>query len=274
MDIQGHRGCRGLFPENSIPGFIHALNLGVDTLEMDAVVSKDGLAIISHEPFMSHEISKTPQGELVIAGAEKNHNISKLTYEEIKRYDCGSKVHPRFPFQKKLSVFKPSLLDMADSVLEAEADLERDPVRFNIEIKRRPEWDFTHHPPYQEFADIIIADIYKAGIMERTTVQCFDVSTLQYLHRKYADVRLVYLVENDNPPMRNMEILGFSPAIYSPDYSLVNESLVTFCKKNNMKLIPWTVNEKQNIKRIIELGVTGIISDYPDVVLNLMDAID
>ncbi len=271
LDIQGHRGCRGYFPENSIPGFLHAIDIGVDTLEMDAVVSKDGLTILSHEPFMSHEIAITPAGRQISKEDEDSHNIYNMTYEEIKTYDAGSRVHPRFLDQLSLTTYKPSLLDMARAVESKLATLGRSSINFNIEIKRKPKWDLTnHHPDYRTFADIVIRDIIKAGILSTTTVQCFDIPTLQYLHESYPEVRTVYLIENRNSPEENLEILGFSPTIYSPDFRLVNNHLIQYCKDNNLLLVPWTVNESQDIQRMIELEVDGIISDYPSRVINLV----
>ena len=270
MDIQGHRGCRGLYPENTIPAFINAIDLGVDTLEMDAVVSKDGLTIISHEPFMSHEICRTPENLPITSNHEQNHNIYQLTYEEIKSYDCGSSFVDRFPQQKKLSVHKPSLLDMAYAVKTKLVEVGLPHINYNIEIKRKPQWDFSHHPPYTEFADIVINDIMSAGIMDTTTVQCFDIATLQYIHRKYPEVRLVYLVEEKGKPEANIGKLGFIPHIYSPLFKLVNKALVDYCVSQQLQLIPWTVNEEQDIRTMIDLGVAGIISDYPDRVIKMV----
>jgi glycerophosphoryl diester phosphodiesterase len=116
FDRQGHRGCRGLMPENTIPAMKTALDLGVTTLEMDIVFTKDKQAILSHEPFFNHEITTKPDGSLVTEAEEKSLNIYGMTYEEVKKYDVGMRPHPRFPRQQKLKTYKPLLSDLLDSV--------------------------------------------------------------------------------------------------------------------------------------------------------------
>ena len=100
LDIQGHRGCRGLYPENSIPAFKKALDLGVTTLELDVVISKDKKVVVSHEPFMNHHIVLDPRGNEIAANDERSYNLFEMTYDSIKQYDCGTKGHQDFPFQR------------------------------------------------------------------------------------------------------------------------------------------------------------------------------
>ncbi|MBT8231563.1 MAG: glycerophosphodiester phosphodiesterase [Saprospiraceae bacterium] len=264
LDIQGHRGCRGLYPENTIDAFVHAAKLGVNTLEFDVVISKDHKVIVSHEPFMSHTICTAPDNKEITEETELDHNIYDLDYAEIKTYDSGSKYFDRFPFQKKIKTFKPSLADVIQEV----SKLSRD-IFFNIEIKNRPEWDTKFHPPYRQFADLVISEITNLGIFERTTVQCFQIPTLQYINQNYPQTKLVYLIDNLDTPIENLNKLGFTPHVYSPFYKLVNKSLIAFAEANKMQVIPWTVNDTIAMKDLIELGVTGIISDYPDKLINL-----
>ncbi len=272
IDIQGHRGCRGLKPENTIPAFIHAIELGVDTLEMDAVVSGDGKIIISHEPFFNHEMCLQPDSTEIMESEQLDHNMYRLSYEEIKEYDCGSKRHIRFPEQEKLSCYKPSLRDVVSTVNTKLHNIGRKKINYNIEIKRKEKWDYIFHPPYQEFADIVIAEIQELEIMELTTVQCFDFETLKYIKRKYPKVKLVMLIEDARTPEECISDLGFYPEVYSPSFELVDPHLIDFCKRNKMKLIPWTVNESADIISLKNLGVTRIISDYPDLVINIFKA--
>ena len=264
LDIQGHRGCRGLYPENTIPAFIHALNLGVNTLEFDVVISKDNKVIISHEPFMSNEICLDPQNNEIKAEEEFDHNIYQLNYEEIKNYDCGSKYFDKFPEQKKTKAYKPSLADLIEAIKTDSSLPHFKSVNYNIEIKRKAQWDGTHHPDYKQFAALVIEEIRNLDIVSATTVQCFDVETLQFLKKEYPEIKLVYLIANENTMSKNLEILGFRPFIYSPYYKLVNAELLEFCHNESMKLIPWTVNDTADMKSLIKLGVDGIITDYPD----------
>ena len=270
LDIQGHRGCRGLYPENSIPAFLHAIDLEVTTLEFDVVISKDNQVIVSHEPFMSHEICKTPDGNTYDSSDELKHNLYQLTYDEIKNYDCGSLFFEKFPDQKKLNTHKPSLKDVVEAVNEKLENIGRASIFYNIEIKRKEKWDNEFHPEFHEFADLVIDEIESLGIMDFTTVQCFDVPTLQYMHEKYPHVKLVYLVYNNNGIQKNLEILGFSPTVYSPYHGLIKAGTAEFCKERDILLIPWTVNEVEDMTNLIEKGVDGIITDYPDRLIELI----
>ena len=272
IDIQGHRGCRGLFPENSIPAFLHAIDLGVNTLEFDVVISKDKKVIVSHEPFMSHEICKTPEGSTFDVSEEPSHNLFALSYDEIKSYDCGSLYFEKFPEQKKLRTHKPSLSDVVSAVREKLDSKGLKTINYNIEIKRKEKWDNTFHPSFKEFADLVIAEIEALGIMPTTTVQCFDIPTLQYMHKKYPHVRLVYLIYNSDGIAGNLEKLGFDPAVYSPYHGLVKTGTAEYCNKKGIQLIPWTVNEVEEMKNMIEKGVHGIITDYPDRLIELLKA--
>ena len=156
MDIQGHRGCRGLYPENSLPAFSKAIALGVHTLELDVVISKDHKVVVSHEPYMNHEIALDVYGNAISQDNELNHNLYQMSYDNIKRYDCGSKVHPRFPEQKKLNVYKPLL----EEVIDLADELTNKTIRYNIEIKSLPEYDGIYSPPVEEFVQLVIEVIY------------------------------------------------------------------------------------------------------------------
>ncbi|NNE27011.1 MAG: glycerophosphodiester phosphodiesterase [Saprospiraceae bacterium] len=269
LDIQGHRGCRGLYPENSIPAFLHAIELGVHTLEFDVVISKDKKVIVSHEPFMSHEICTTPDGSKIEINEESKHNLYQLSYDEIKSYDCGSLYFEKFPDQEKLKTYKPSLKDVVDAVNNKLNSVGISTINYNIEIKRKAKWDNTFHPEYHEFADLVIAEIEALGIMDKTTVQCFDVPTLQYIHETYPNVRLVYLIYNQNGIENNLELLGFNPAVYSPYHGLIKAGTAEYCKERQIQLIPWTVNEVEDMQKMIDRGVDGIITDYPDRLIEL-----
>ncbi len=264
FDFQGHRGCRGLLPENTIPAFLQALDLGVSTLEMDVVITSDSKVILSHEPWFSGEICLDPQGNAISSDQEKSHLIYKMTYEESKAFDCGSIGHPNFPDQRALSASKPLLSDVIAQAEKYAKDTGRELPFYNIETKSTPEGDGLYHPTPDVFAQLLVDEVMKAGIASRTTIQSFDPRTLQYLHGKYPELRLALLIENGYSPEENLANLGFTPHIYSPYYMLVDTALVAFCKSKEMALIPWTVNDAQTMLDLMELGVDGLISDYPD----------
>ncbi len=267
FDKQGHRGCRGLMPENTIPGMMHALDLGVITLEMDVVVTKDKKLVLSHEPFFNHEISTNPDGSLVKETEEKGLNIFKMNYEEVKNYDVGLRPHPRFTQQQKMKVYKPLLSDLFDSV-KAYAKKSNKPLPyFNIETKSLPATDNLYHPEPAEFVELLVQQIKKAGMEKQVFIQSFDFRTLQYLHKNYPGIPTVMLIEDTDKISFEDQVkkLGFYANVYSPHYSLVTAALIEKCHQHNMRIIPWTVNDKATIEKLKALGVDGIISDYPDL---------
>jgi len=270
FDTQGHRGCRGLMPENTIPAMINALDLGVTTLEMDAVITKDNKVVMSHEPFFNHEITSKPDGSYVTESEEKSLNIFLMTYDEVKKYDVGIKPHPRFPKQKKMNVVKPLLSDLLDSVQNYVAIHKRPLPYFNIETKATPATDNVYHPEPARFVETLMSVIKEKRIQERVIIQSFDLRTLQYLHDKYPSVKTAMLIEDyDKRGLKDqLKALGFLPTIYSPEYSLVTEDLVKSCHGQKIKVIPWTVNDKVTMDKLKALGVDGIISDYPDLFKN------
>ncbi|HET9056916.1 MAG TPA: glycerophosphodiester phosphodiesterase [Chitinophagaceae bacterium] len=269
FDIQGHRGCRGLMPENTIPAMLKALDIGVTTLEMDVVITKDKQVVLSHEPFFNHEISTKPDGSLVSDGEEKNFNIYQMSYAEVRKWDVGSRPHPRFPDQQKLKVYKPLLGELIDSVEKYLKEKKLRPVYYNIETKSLPIGDSVFHPLPDEFVELLMSVIKAKKIEDRVIIQSFDFRTLQIIHQKYPGIKIAALVEGSDSffPEKEIKKLGFIPTIYSPYYLLVNESLVNYCHDNNIKLIPWTVNSISDARRLVNMGVDGIISDYPNIMI-------
>lgn len=270
IDIQGHRGCRGLMPENTISAFIKAIDLGVNTLEMDVVISKDHQVFLSHEAFLNHEICSGPKGEQVDTLNEKSFNLYRMTYEEIRLCDCGSKVHPRFPEQLKLKAFKPLLEEVIDTVESYIAYRKLKPVHYNIEIKSLSETDNVYHPVPSIYTELVYGVISRKHIQSKVILQSFDPRVLNDIHSKKLPVQTAFLVENADGFDKNMALLDFTPTIYSPYKGLVNASLLKACRKRHMLLIPWTVNEPKEIHALLKLGVDGIISDYPDRVMEVM----
>lgn len=267
FDKQGHRGCRGLLPENTIPAMLHALSLGVTTLELDVVVTNDKQLVVSHEPFFNHEISTKPDGEPVTEAEEKSLNIYRMSYAEVRTFDVGMRPHPRFPQQKKMKAYKPLLSELFDSVAHFMTTSKRPFPFFNIETKCLPIGDNLYHPKPDEFIELLMAVIKEKKMEDHVNIQSFDFRTLQYLHQHYPQMKTAMLIEDSDKRgiERQIEALGFVPTTYSPAYSLVNEALINDCHERKMKIIPWTVNTKEEIERLKKMGVDGIISDYPNL---------
>lgn len=265
FDIQGHRGCRGLLPENTIEAFKKAITLGVTTLEMDVVISKDLQVVVSHEPYLSHEICLDKLGNFISEEKEKSFNLFAMNYSEIKECDCGSKKHPRFPEQTNIKTYKPLLSEVITFVEEfVRKEYPNKKIYYNIETKLEQEGDGIFHPNPNDFVALLIKVLHQKNIEDRVFIQSFDVRTLQYLHSNYPEYKTVLLVENKLSIAKNLAILGFTPTVYSPDFHLLNSRKIKELQQKNIRVIPWTVNETKDMQRLIAMGVDGIITDYPN----------
>lgn len=260
---QGHRGCRGNMPENTIAAMKKAMDMGVDVLEMDVVISRDKQVVLSHDIYMSPDFMLKPSGDTIAATEAKNLLLYEMDYTEIKKYDAGSKVHPQFSQQQHLKTYKPLLAELIDSVDRYAREKKLPMPFFNIEIKSQPKGDNVEHPAPQEFVELVLAVCKSKNILGRMNIQCFDVRPLQLIHQQSPDILLSYLTANAKTIEANLQTLGFTPAFYSPYYKTVNKDAVQFCHDKGMKIVPWTVNTKQEIDSLIALGVDGVITDYP-----------
>lgn len=264
IDLQGHRGCRGDYPENTVAGFLAAMEAGVTTLEMDVVISKDKQVVLSHEPYFSHDIALTPSGEEITEENERQYNLYELTYEEIARFDVGQRNNPRFPNQKKMAASKPLLSDVIAKAESYAKDHHLKQPFYNIEIKRTPAYDSIFHPGVNEFVDLVLAQVEDKSIANRVCIQSFDIETLQRVKALKPNLTLALLIENKLSFEQNIKNLGFDPEIYSPSFELVDQALIEQCAARNIKVVPWTVNQESDVLRMINLGVDGIITDFPN----------
>jgi glycerophosphoryl diester phosphodiesterase len=267
FDKQGHRGCRGLMPENTIAGMYKAIDLGVTTLEMDVVVTKDKKVVLSHEPWFSQEITTKPDGSIMGPREERKFNLYWMTYEDVKTFDVGLKLHPRFPKQEKMKAIKPMLSDLFDSVEAYLVAKNLPKVQYNIETKCLPAGDKVFHPEPAEFVDLLMGVIKEKKMEDRVIIQSFDLRTLKYLHEKHPSIKTAMLIEDSEEKdfEGQLNALGFTPTIYSPNHTMVDKKLVKSCHTKGMKIIPWTVNDAATIKKLKKMGVDGIITDYPDL---------
>ncbi len=253
FDIQGHRGCRGLLPENSIEGFKKAIDLGVHTLELDIVISKDDKIIVSHDPFFRKELTD----DLSIT------NFYQTNYSEIKKVSVGHVAHPRFKEQQPLKTYKP-LLDEVVKICDFHSAKK---IRYNIELKSLVSGYGIYYPQPEQYVDLVCTFLKEKNLTSRVTLQSFDVNVLNLLHSKYPEFTVAYLVEKNKDFNNAFEKINFKPQIYSPDYKLIDKALISYLNQNNIKLIPWTVNDALEMKKLIDLGVDGIITDYPNLLI-------
>ena len=262
FDLQAHRGGASMYPENSIEAFQHAIELNVTTLELDVVVSKDSMVVVSHEPVMRQGLCKTPDGNAI--ESIEDYNLYEMTYEEIKAFDCGSLSSDKFPNRKNLKTYKPLLSEVIQ--LTTENFRERgNRVSLNIELKSSPETDNIYHPEPEEFVRLVLSTIKNELIpIYKVTLQSFDERIIRELTEKYPMFQTAYLVEEGNV-FDNITKLKSVPKIYSPHYALLDSLEVKRAQEMGMKVIPWTVNDFKDMKMLLEMGVDGLITDYPNL---------
>ncbi|MDH4150391.1 MAG: glycerophosphodiester phosphodiesterase [Betaproteobacteria bacterium] len=285
LDLQGHRGCRGLMPENTLPAFAAALTIGVTTLELDTAVTRDGVVVVSHDAILNPDITRGPDGQWL---ARADIAINSVTWAELQQYDVG-RIRPdtayarRFPGQQAIDGARiPRLTDVFALAHRAG----NKSVRFNIETKISPEHPQRTLPP-AEFARVLI-DLIRAGQLEsRVTIQSFDWRTLQVVQAEAPQIATVYLsaqqpwqdniraAETTSAWTAGLHVSRYSGSVsnmvqaagggvWSPYFGEVTRESVRAAQQAGLKVVVWTVNEPRDMTRMISLGVDGIITDYPD----------
>lgn len=264
FDLQGHRGARGLRPENTIHGFILAIDSGVTTVEMDLAVTRDRQIVVSHEPWMSAAICRQPDGAEIRERNEKEFNIFEMDYAQVRQFDCGSAGHSDFPEQVAISSSKPLLRDVIVAIEHHIKSYSLYEVDYNLEIKTSPSGDEKFHPSPEVFSDLVYNLIDQYLPLERVVIQSFDFRVLRYWHEKYPHIRLSALVNDAKSVDAHLADLGFEPSIYSPNFRLLSRQKVEYLRKKKIRVIPWTVNEISDMRRMLEFRVDGFITDYPN----------
>ena len=264
LDLQGHRGARGLFPENSLLGFEKALEIPeVSTLELDLCVTADDQLIVSHEPWLNEYICTIIDS----SSGGIDYNLYKMTYDSIQQFDCGSKGHPDFPKQQLATAKKPLLKELFAMIDEKGL---RWP-NFNIEIKAHRKGDDVYHPKPKKFAALVVEALNElnqaypeAEVLNKVSVQSFDLRVLREVRKTALPVKLSLITEKTANPAKEMDALGFPVDIYSPSYELVTPELISWCHFRQIAVIPWTINDLEEMQTLVDMGVDGIISDYPN----------
>lgn len=293
FDLQGHRGARGLVPENTLTAFSKALDIGVTTLELDVGITKDGVVVISHDRYLNPDITRDATGQFL---NERGPVIATVTFAELQRYDVG-RIKPGSNYAKAFAMQQgtdgervPALAALFDLVAKRGAD-----VRFNIETKISPTAASETLAP-EPFVGALISEIRRAGLTARATIQSFDWRTLQIAQRVEPGVVTVYLTSQQGAgdtvqvgkPGASPWLAGFDAddhggsvprtvraaggRVWSPNYRDVTEALVRESHGLGLKIVPWTVNDEADFKRLLDWQVDGIITDYPDRLRALMQA--
>jgi glycerophosphoryl diester phosphodiesterase len=264
MDVQGHRGCRGHLPENTLPAFARALEMGVNTLELDVAVTRDGVVVVHHDRGLNPAIARGPDGKWVTRATPINH----MTWAELQTYDVGrldpdSRYGRQFPQQKAVDGTRvPRLADLFALVGEVN-------VRFNIEPKSDADKPDETLPP-EPFARALISEVRKARLEARTTIQAFDWRLLKVVEREAPEMPTVYCTEGAGSDPARVHAAGGK--IWSPDFQRVTPEKLAAARQWNLWVTVWTVNEPDDIARMIAMDVDGIASDYPDRVIQQLKA--
>jgi glycerophosphoryl diester phosphodiesterase len=289
FDLQGHRGARGLAPENTLPGFARALAIGVDTLETDIAISRDGVLLIAHDPALNPNITRGPDGQWL---ATRGPLIFHTPFAELQRYDVGrlkpgTRYASQFPDQQAVDGTRlPALADLFALVKRAG----KPQLRLSLETKINPlAPDDTAAP--EPFAQALIAAVRDAGLASRTSIQSFDWRTLQVVQRDAPEIDTVYLTARQ----RWLDNVGSGPAtpwtaglalqdhgsvpklihaaggkVWSSYFGDLDAAQVKEAQALGLQVLAWTVNEPTQIEAMLDLGVDGIISDRPDRVREAM----
>lgn len=268
FDTEAHRGGRGLMPENTIPAMINGVRLGVQTLELDTHITSDGKVVVSHDGIMTPAIMQKPDGTDIAQGEGESYILYQMTYENIRQFIAGTKPYAAFPQQQKLKTYKPLLGDLIDSVEAYVKANHLKPVYYNIETKSKPTGDNVENPLPDVFVKLVMEVIKAKGIMDRVIIQSFDPRTLQVLHQQMPIVKTAFLISSGTYDDA-VKLLGFTPTIISPEQRIVTADMVTAAHANNVKVIPWTVNDELVMKKLADMKVDGLISDYPDKLVKL-----
>jgi glycerophosphoryl diester phosphodiesterase len=264
FDFEGHRGSRGLMPENTIAAMKKAVDLGVTTLELDVVISKDNQVVVSHDPVFNPTITTTPAGKFLNRKEAQEQMLYKMDYATIRTYDVGLKPHPEFPEQQKINAYKPLLSELLDSV-ELYLKQKGGTVAYNVEIKSKPATDGVAHPDVSTFCELVMTELKNKHVLDRSIICSFDERPLEYLHQHYPAIPLSYLVGNlKNTVDAQLKKLTFLPDRFSPAYAGITQQVVDDCHNKGVKIIAWTVNKVDDMQRLVDMGVNGLISDYPN----------
>lgn len=264
FDAQAHRGGRGLMPENTIASEKMAIDYNC-TMELDLQMSKDKQVVVSHDSYLNSLFCLTPEGDTMTRKDGLSRLIYNMPYDSVKQYDAGIKPYPAFPRQQKIHTYKPLLSVLIDSV-EAYGKAKHHVNHYNMEIKSSPGKDGETYPSLTEFVDSCMAVIDRKEIASRTMIQSFDERALRMVHEKYPDVETSYLVggKEKRTPEGYVDFLGFKPDIFSPEFHLVTPELVKGFHKMKVRVIPWTPDTVEDMQKLKDMDVDGMITDYPD----------
>ncbi len=279
IEVQGHRGARGLFPENTLPAFAAAIEAGTNTLELDLHITKDGEIVIHHDYFINEELC-----DCADRGSPSSPPlIRSLELSDIKKMDCGSKMNPDFPRQRQIPGTQIPTLDELFEMINASAHPNAKNVRLNLEIKRDP-----RHPELtiddKELAAKIVSKVREKGFSHRVYYSSFDPEVLTRIYQLDPQAELGFLFSQESlafaqklSPENPLDLLlkmagSFKARVVSPEKTLLTDAnVVRSLHQSGFRVVAWTVNSAEQWAKLIEMGVDGLITDYPQDLLQFLD---
>jgi glycerophosphoryl diester phosphodiesterase len=258
VKIAGHRGYRGLYPENSIIGFQKAVACGTNAIEFDVVVNKDKQLVVSHEPFIDRTYCWNEDSSSI--QNQKSLSIYNMTQEEVAQYDCGSKPHPQFSEQLKLSSSKPLLKTVFDSV-----DFANVTLLFEIKYKFG---DTVNYPSVNTYAQIVLNEANASKYKNQIVFMSFDASILNQIHSLDATFKMVYLVYQPKVNVLSfLDDLNFEPFAMGMFFPTIRKRKVQVLFKKGIKTFAWTVNSQKKAQQLANMGVDVLITDFPELLI-------
>ena len=292
FDLQGHRGARGLAPENTIASFSTALAIGVTSLELDVGMTKDGVVVVHHDEWLNPEITRGADGAFL---SQRGPAIYSLTLEELKRYDVG-RLKPGTAYAASLPEQRPHDGARIPTLAEVFALGRRaDHIRFNIETKLTPTSGADVAEP-EPFAKAVAAAVREAGFAERVSIQSFDWRILRVLRRIQPNILRGGLTSEQpdydtiqrgkpgaSPWTVGLDVAEFGGSVprlvaaadcrvWSPAFEDLTSECIAEASALGIRVIPWIVNEPDHMNRLVRMGVAGIITDYPDRLRRILAA--
>ena len=250
--IFGHRGCRGIYPENTIKGFKKAILLGVDGIELDVVVNKNQELIISHEPYIDTNYCLTSKVN------EESLNIYKMNVSEMQEIDCGSKFIKKFPNQLKVKERKPTYKEFKEELIDYQGDI-------LFEIKCNYKLVNEYFPDYENYAKIIFEETRYNKHLEKIYFMSFDFRIINELFKIMPNSKYIYLSSNKEF-RQEMKLLNFEPFGVGLDYNIINQEIIDFVHNKKQVIFGWTINDEENSKTLTRMGLDGVITDYPNII--------
>ena len=258
--VIGHRGCRGIMPENSISGFEKALKGGADGIEWDVVVNGEGKLVISHEPYFHKDFCLDPNGKAI--EDEKLYNIYRMTQAEIEAFDCGSKGNIGFPEQQKHSTRKPLL---KDAVVKLKSTIRGKLILFEIKSEASEYGISQPHP--NAFVDLILKEVATYQF-PNVVYMSFDKNIIEALHKKAPELKLAYLTylpsKSANAYLKELSFKPFALGMY---HKTINQRKLRQLRDKSISVYAWTVNTTDDAHKMMDLGIDAIITDYPKSII-------